>query len=160
MNLSRPGPRFLTTWLAQFVTGKSYRYKPEDYRYHGRQETQVSDPFMKAVGPNSLSCLSTTGRELLMSLKKTANNRGVRLVYSMPWQYTAENHIQGNRVNRKSLLEDIQRIIPVIDDGFTGCINVASYFSDSQLHLTANGSTQRTMALAPKLNAWLNLSSQ
>jgi hypothetical protein len=160
MNLARPGTRYLTTLIAKTIAGKSYRYTATDYRYHGRLETQVSDPNMKAVGPNSIYSLSTAGRELLISLRNAAKKRGVRLVYSMPWQYTSEKSIEENRTNRKSLLKEIEEIIPVIDDGCAGSVSDKSYFSDSGLHLAAEGSKQRTQALAAKLNDWVKPSTR
>jgi len=155
LNLSRPGSRYIATWLIKFFVRKGYRYTPQDIRYHGRLETTVSDPGMQASGPNPATRLSVDGRELLKSFKVAADARGVRVAYSMPWVYTAEGSVTVNRANKGQLMGDIGSIMPAIDDGFTGVVSEAAYFADSGLHLTAKGSAVRSQALARALDPWI-----
>lgn len=155
MNLSRPGPRFLITWIATAVTGKGYGYSTEDYRYHGRLETQKSDPHLQGAGRNPASHLSSTGRELLTTLKKAAEAKKVRLIYSMPWQYTKEEFVEENRINKRAMLDDIKSIMPAINDEFAGTMPKVTYFSDTALHLSAEGAKNRSQILAVGIKQWL-----
>jgi len=150
--LSRPGPRHLLMQVYRGVSGKDYRYSPDDYHYHGRMETAVRDPEMQAyrIAEGELH-LSHSGETLLRTFRQAADRRGVRLFYAMPWRWTSAEYAGSTRHASAALLRDIDPIIPVIDDGSLGVSTDRSHFSDTNQHLTASGSLARTSALAPKL---------
>ncbi len=151
LNLSRPGPGYLATFAAKAIAGKGYRYTAEDLRYHGRVETPVTNDDMPAAGDNTATGLAPDGSEFLKTLVHASARRGVRVVYAMPWHYTASSSIAHNRQNNLKILADIRSILPVIDDGFAGAADNRGWFSDSPQHLTAAGSSVRSTAVADAL---------
>lgn len=155
LNLSRPGPRYLTTWIVKSTTGSGYRYTNEDIRYHGRLETPISDPKLQAGGPNPAAHLTLGGRDLLQTFQNAAEAKGVLLAYSMPWQYTAEASVAPNRKAKRILMDEIRTIMPVIDDGFSGAHDQADHFADTALHLSHKGSQIRSQVLADALAKWI-----
>jgi hypothetical protein len=155
LNFSRPGSGYLTTRLAKAAVGRGYRYTEKDLRYHGRTETEVRDVGMQPFGISQATCLSPDGREFLKTIARSASNRQVRVVYAMPWHFTAEQSLIQSRANRLELTGDIGTIMPAIDDGYAGAVSDPSYFSDSPLHLTAEGSALRSQAIGAKLQEWL-----
>ncbi|MEO8614664.1 MAG: hypothetical protein ABI600_05940 [Luteolibacter sp.] len=155
LNLSRPGPGYVSTWIAKKFTGKGYRYEPKDLRYHGRTETPVSDPSLPRAGVKSVTETCPTARELLATFQTAAKQKGVRLLYSMPWILTAENAAGQNRAANLKILSSINTQIPTVDDGYQGVATDPAYFADSGLHLSAIGSSLRSKALADALQAKL-----
>jgi hypothetical protein len=157
LNYSRPGPRYITTWIAKAATGKGYRYMTRDIRYHGHIETQVSAPSLPLAGPKAVTQVHPVGRQLLETFKTAAKRKGVRLIYSMPWMLTAAHAAEQNRAANLKILESIRSIIPSFDDGYQGVALDPALFSDSGLHLSAAGSKLRSIALAESLRALLTV---
>jgi hypothetical protein len=155
LNLSRPGPGYLTTWLAKAATGRGYRYTPEDIRYHGRLETSISIPDIPPVQAKTVTSITPQARRFLITFQNAATAKGVRLVYSMPWMLTAESAANQTRDANRKILDSINTIIPAIDDGFQGIHIDPACFADSRQHLAAKGSAIRTHGLANALQAWL-----
>lgn len=151
LNFSRPGARYLLTLAYRGVSGKGYRYKPADYRYHGRIETPVGNPAMLPQGVPPRRELSASGKQLLKTLRDAAAEKKVRLFYAMPVLYTSAENADAARSANAVLLDSIAPIIPVIDDGTRGVSTELSHFSDSHQHLTAEGSLERSRRLAAKL---------
>ena len=152
-NLSRPGATYLTTLSARLVTGKPYRYSRDDIRYRGRIETPVRAA-TPGTSPGSRD-LSPQGEQLLSDIRSEAKRRGVGLAYSMPWQFVESDSVAAARAVNRSLLEQIGRIIPVIEDDYSGVADQADWFSDSPQHLTAAGSSNRSNSLVRGLGNWL-----
>lgn len=157
LNLSRPGPGYLTTWLAKTASGKGYRYQARDIRYHGRLETAVSDPALPLAAEKFVTELHPDGRTLLTTFKAAAERKEVRLLYSMPWILTAQDSAAHNRAANLKILSSIQPLIPTIDDGHQAVATDPALFSDSGLHLSAKGSALRSQALANALRAKLDV---
>lgn len=157
LNYSRPGPGYVTTWLAKSATGKGYRYENKDIRYHGRIETSVSDPSLPLAGHKQVDRICQSGHEFLTTFQKAAAAKGVQLVYSMPWMLTAKDAAPENRAANLKILESIKPILPAIDDGHQGVATDPKLFSDSGQHLSAAGSKIRSSALANALQAWLKI---
>lgn len=155
LNLSRPGSRYLATLGARMVTGKKYRYGPADLRYRGRIETPVHNASLEVSGPALATHLSKQGETLLHAFRKAADHKNVALFYSMPWILTSDHALIENRTNKRKLLEDIRRIIPVLHDDFVGCENDLSNFSDTAMHLSGKGSEVRTRSVADSLRTAL-----
>jgi hypothetical protein len=157
LNFTRPGAGHLTTLAAKSVSGRNYRYTTSDIRYRGRVETPIKSTDLTASGVNPATHLSPGGRDLLRTFVKAASERNVQVLYSMPWVLTHEDDLAENRSNKAALAEDIQSLIPTLQDGFNGAASDAAYFSDSALHLTAEGSALRSQAVANALKIRLPL---
>jgi hypothetical protein len=155
LNLSRPGPGYVATWLGKAATGKGYRYTPEDIKYHGRVETAVTNPMLPLSGPKSVTQICSTGQNVLVQLKSATAQKGVHIVYSMPWILSEKNAASTSRTANLRILESINAILPAIDDGHQGISTDHSHFSDSSLHLSARGSALRSKALGDALQTWL-----
>lgn len=153
LNLSRPGAGHISTYIARLVLEKPYRYSSADMRYRGRIETSFHGA--NPSGIRTASHLSPYGRKLLTRARRAADARGVRLLYAMPWHYTSPSAMKDSQHNQRQLNQEIHTIMPVIDDGFTGVASNPSWFSDTGQHLTAEGSRERTSALAIVLRDWL-----
>lgn len=155
LNLPRPGASYLATLAARSLIGKDYRYTHADIRYHGRIETQISDPTISPLAEVGPRHLHSEGADLLKKLSAAAKERDVKLFYSMPLRWTLPEYGEAWRTANHSFLEEINAIIPVLDDGTRGVGTRREHFSDSVQHLTAAGSAARTQALAPTLKAAL-----
>lgn len=149
--LPRPGPGYLITLAARLATGKGYRYQSNDINYHGLIQTDSRDPGMTGMGASQTTRLRPQGRILLETFAASAKRKGVHLAYSMPWYFTATEHLALNRANKRKVLADIATIMPVIEDGYSGAIDGIEHFADSELHLTGTGSRIRSTALAQSL---------
>lgn len=156
LTFARPGPRFVATWLAKQVTGRGYRYTTDDMRYHGRLETPVSDPHISRVQAKLDTTITPLAHRHLARFRRSADAKGVRLVYSMPWMLTEPGAADHNRDANRRILESIDPVIPTIDDGYQGVAVDPAHFADSGLHLTAEGSSLRSQGLADALHRWLN----
>jgi hypothetical protein len=149
LSLARPGAGYLATLAGRVASGRGYRYKLADIRYRGRIETPVGGASPADI--RSTSRLSPYGEKLLTLAKLAAEARGVRLLYAMPWHFTVPSGLEESRRNQRELTTQIHTIIPTVDDGFTGAADNPAWFSDSAQHLTADGSAERTQALAKAL---------
>lgn len=150
LSLSRPGAGYLATFMAKSATGKGYRYNIADIRYRGRIETPIRKA--KPAAARGSSRLSPYGRNLLTRANSAARARGVILLYAMPWHFTATSGVDSSRLAQARLNQDIQKIIPTVDDGFAGVADNPAWFSDSPQHLTAEGSKLRSQVLAAALH--------
>jgi hypothetical protein len=147
LTLPRPGAGYLITLAGRGLTGKGYRYKPEDIGYRGILRTDSRDPDLRGVGDSDITDLHPEGRLLLESFAAAAKQKGVRLAYSMPWYFTDTASLAHNRANKQKVLADIATIMPVIEDGFSGAMDGIENFADSGLHLSDKGTAARSLAL-------------
>lgn len=154
LNLPRPGAGYIATYAARIATGKPYRYNLSDIRYRGRIET----PIRSAVpsGTHTASHLSAYGRKLLVQAGSAAAERGVHLLYAMPWHFTTPEALKASRLSKHELNEQIRTLLPVVDDGHTGCASNPKWFSDTGQHLTSEGSKERSTHLAAALKECLS----
>lgn len=156
LNLSRTGPAHFATFIGKCAAGKKlYRYGLDDLHYHGRLESPDREPDLPRIGFKSADQLLPAARDLLTTFRQGADRKGVRLAYSMPWMLTAEPAATGNRATNRRILDAIDPILPVLDDGWLGVSTDPAHFSDSGLHLTAEGSRLRSSGLAKSLDLWL-----
>ena len=147
LTLPRPGANYLITLAARGLTGKGYRYKPEDIGYHGILRTDSRDPDLRGVGDSNVTSLHPEGRVLFETFAAAAKRKGVRLAYSMPWYFTDTASLVHNRINKQKVLADIASIMPVIEDGYSGAMDGIENFADSGLHLSDSGTAARSLAL-------------
>lgn len=155
LNYSRPGALHLPTLVARKIINKPYRYNLEDLRYHGRVETPIHNPNIMAIGPSEITNISPDAHMLLTKFKKAADRKQVHVAFSLPWMYTTPEKASELRSENLLILEEISLTMPVMEDVFTGVADNLKWFSDSGLHLSAEGSKQRTTALITPLANWL-----
>jgi hypothetical protein len=153
LTLPRPGANYLITLAGRGLTGKGYRYKPEDVGYRGLLRTDSRDPSLRGGGDSDATSLHPEGRLLLETFAAAAKQKGVRLAYSMPWYFTDTASLAHNRANNQKVLADIATIIPVLEDGFSGAMDGIENFADSGLHLSDSGTAARSQALAEAMAA-------
>jgi len=152
LTLSRPGTDYLIVLASRTASGKGYRYKLPDIRYRGLIQTPVRDKSMKAAGPRTVTTLHPDGRKLLETFVAAAKQKGVRVAYSIPLTYTATEQLASSRAKNKQFLAEVDKIIPVIEDGYSGAIDNIENFADGQRHLSGRGSKIRSEALAHALH--------
>jgi len=153
--LSRPGPDYLITLVGRQASGKGYRYKLADIRYHGLIQTPVRDPSLKPTPPRTQPALDPEGRQLLESFAAAAKQKGVHLAYAMAWTFTAREELEQSRAKNREFLAEVAKIIPIIEDGYSGAMDNIENFSDSNRHLSGKGSKARSHALAQVLQGYL-----
>jgi hypothetical protein len=151
LNLLRPGPGYMATLISKLATGRSYRYDEQDLRYHGRVETQIYNPGTPASTPKKVTHITPQAKKFLTCFKSAADRKGVQVAYSMPWILTSSEIADASSKANQSIERSISEIITVIDDGHHGVATDPSLFSDSGLHLSASGSSQRSKALSAGL---------
>ena len=154
--LSRPGVDYLIVLAGRMANGKGYRYKLPDIRYRGLIQTPVRDPSLKPAGPRTAVNLDPEGRQLLETFVAAAKQKGVQVVYSMPLTYTATADLAASRNKNREFLTEIEKIMPVIDDGYSGAIDNIENFADGGRHLSESGSGIRSRALARALQLYLD----
>jgi hypothetical protein len=151
LTLSRPGVDYLVTLVGRTLSGKGYRYKKSEIRYRGLIQTPVHNESMRPIGPREKTTLHTEGRKLLEMFAAAAAANGIRLAYSIPLTYTATEDLPRSREQNRKLLAEINSIIPVVDDGYSGAIDDIGNFADGARHLSAKGQIIRSQALAQAL---------
>lgn len=151
----RPGSRFGAAMLAKRLSGRPlYRYVDADYKAGGRIETPYLDGgLIPEVFRKEPRHLSPSGRLMLERLADYARERGIRLVYSMPWMFNDPALAEGNRASHRVLLEEVAKILPVLPDEKCGVETNPAYFSDTSYHLTGVGARARTERVAEGLLA-------
>jgi hypothetical protein len=155
LTLSRPGVDYLIILASRMASGKGYRYKLPDIRYRGLIQTPVRDLSLKPAGPRTAVTLSPGGRQLLATLVAAAKKKGVHVVYSIPLTYTATADLAASRIKNREFLAEIEKLMPVIEDGYSGAIDQIENFADSHRHLSDKGSGIRSEALAKALQRYL-----
>ncbi len=149
--LARPGTDYLIVLAGRMATGKGYRYKLPDIRYHGLIQTPVLNKSLKPQGPRTVTTLTPEGRKLLETFAAAAKQKGVHVVYSIPLSYTATEQLGPSRAKNREFLAEVAKIIPVIDDGYSGAIDNIDNFSDTERHLSGQGSKIRSEAISKAL---------
>jgi hypothetical protein len=149
--LPRPGADYLIVIAGRLFNGKGYRYKFSDIRYHGLIQTPVRDMTLQPSEPRSVTRLHPEGREILARFTAAAKTKGVQFAYSLPLTYTATAQLKQTRAKNAEFLAEVAKIMPVIDDGYTGAIDNLENFSDGIRHLSEKGSKVRSEAIAKSL---------
>jgi len=156
LTLSRPGSNYLITLAGRLCMQKGYRYKSPDIRYRGLIQTPIRNKSMNPVGARAVVTLHPQGLQLLKTFTAAADQKGVRVAYSMPWSYTASSSLSLSRANNRKLLSEISKIMPIIDDGYSGAMDNIENYADGSRHLSEKGSKLRSEALAQSLKQYLN----
>ena len=135
--------------------GERYHYTLAALRDGGRLETARGHPSGRGDAAVQPSALTPEGRDFLTSIAALARRREIRVVYALPWYFTAEESVEANREGRARLLAEIAAILPVLEDPALGVQSDPACFSDTNFHLTAEGSKARSGVLGRGLARWL-----
>lgn len=148
---TRPGTDYLIILAGRMASGQGYRYKLPDIRYRGLIQTPVRDESMVPDSPRTDVTIPPEGRELLETFVAAAKQKGVRVVYSIPLTYTLADQLESSRAKNREFLAEVAKIMPVIEDGYSGAIDNIENFADGKRHLSEKGSKIRSEALAEAL---------
>lgn len=146
----RPGGYHMVTLAGKLLTRRPlYRYGIQDVSQGGwiRTAEREFDDTPPGHGP-SLSAWSTT---FLQSLAQLAGEKGVRLMYVLPWAYCPLGQAEKFRQGNAAFLLQISNFMPVLRDDRLGAIHDKDLFADSSWHLNLEGSRLRTDVLAAQL---------
>jgi hypothetical protein len=80
-----------------------------------------------------------------------AEKRGIKVVYLLPWSYSAPELTEQRRESNEILLADISERMPVLWEPSLGVHDRIDDFSDSGQHLTAEAARARSRFLAETL---------
>jgi hypothetical protein len=131
-----------------------YRYSIENLRPGGLQITDERRDFAAELTfstPDQVSLISVRGAELLKNTQLAANQRGIKLVYVLPWSYWPHETAIERRAANATLLEAFGQHVRVLPEQVMGAHTELLDFSDSGQHLTAAAALSRSEALAETL---------
>jgi hypothetical protein len=155
----QPGGYHLVTMLAKLAFSKPlYRYSIKDMRPGGLQTTSERRPMATShslEGEDSKYLLSYGGRTFLKAAQREADQRGINLVYVLPWTYAPSDLSAKHRQGNMRLLNEVQQFVPVLDEPELGVHVVEEDFSDSGQHLTADAARRRSSALVDMIGSYL-----
>jgi hypothetical protein len=158
-----PGGYHLMTMLGKLVMGKPlYRYSIENLQPGGLQVTEERRNFaaqMDVSNPGGTKSISDHGVELLRAAVSAAEERGIKLVYALPWSYWPAETADERRVSNELLTNEIAEIVPVLYERSRGVHSKLADFSDSGQHLSADASITRSASLAHSIDAQINTMS-
>jgi hypothetical protein len=152
-----PGGYHVMTMLGKLGLGMPlYRYSIENLRPGGLQVTAESRDFTKEmnfVSPEKPQVISERSIQLLGHAQSVAKEKGINLVYILPWSYWPQETANRQRTANAALLEAIGQHIRVVPEPSMGVHSELSDFADSGQHLTAEAATARSSVLADTLRA-------
>lgn len=153
----QPGGYHVVTMLGKLLLNQPlYRYAIEDSRPGGLQVTSERRPFtlsMKLSANLQQVTLSSSGRELLKSIRDEAARRGLKVAYMLPWAYLPENIADQGRAANEALLRQISEFMPVLRESNLGVHSAAQDFADSGQHLTAEAAAERSRTFSKTLQS-------
>jgi hypothetical protein len=144
----QPGGRNLVTMAGKLLLRiPLYRYDLKDAQAGGLQVTADRRPFDQYSKTNQEPAemtLSASGREFLEKLKKTADSRGIKVFYVLPWVYSHPKQASQAREIHSRFLDQVEQFLPVLREGNNGIHDLRDDFADTAMHLTAEGATKRS----------------
>lgn len=146
----RPGGYHMVTLGGKLLTCRPlYRYRIQDVSPGGWIRTAEGE--FVDTPPGHGSRLSTWSRAFLRALARQAGEKGIRLIYVLPWAYCPPAQAEKFRQENANFLLQITNFMPVLLDDRLGAIHEKSLFADSSWHLNLEGSRLRTDTLAGQL---------
>jgi hypothetical protein len=147
----RPGAYHAFTLLGKIALGRPlYRYSADDLTPSGLQCTAERREF---ADMRLFDRLSADGRALLVALKGWGDDRGIEVVYSLPWGYVDPQRAAAARQSQARFLLDVASAVPVLKDPALGVYTVREHYADTDLHLTVEGAAIRSDSLAEQIRA-------
>jgi hypothetical protein len=148
----QPGGRNLVTMAGKILFRMPlYRYDLKDAQPGGLQVTADRRPFDQNSKPDQKPAemtLSASGRKFLENLKKTADERSIKVFYVLPWVYSHPNHASQARGIHFRFLDQVEKFLPVLRESSNGIHDLRNDFADTAMHLTAEGATKRSEVLS------------
>jgi hypothetical protein len=133
-----------------------YRYSIESLRPGGLQITTERREFTKSMDvtlPKEVPPLSQRSMLLLGKAQSIANEKGIELIYILPWSYWPRETENEQRAANAALLDSISRHVRVLREPPMGVHSELNDFTDSGQHLTAEAAAARSSVLAETLKA-------
>jgi hypothetical protein len=151
----QPGGYHVVTMLGKLALGQPlYRYSVDEMRPGGLQitsERRALMSFAKESAAPEQCQLSADARRFLERIKAQAERRGINVAYLLPWSYAPTASSNALRAANRELLEEINKIIPVLYDSEFGIHTAQDDFADTGQHLTREAAAKRSMHLVPLL---------
>ena len=139
----RPGAYHAFTLIGKLASGKpSYRYTSALVHPSGFVETSVRPPLLSPIPPASE--IVPDARTLLRSLSEWALTNHVQVYYSLPWAHVAPERLRDFRQKNAAFLLNMSEFLPVLKDASLGGRAERAVFSDTEWHLSPEGSAQKT----------------
>ena len=155
--MAPPGGYHVVTMLGkQALRMPPYRYSIANLKPGGLQVTEERRDLaaeMDFSSPDSNPQLSALGAQLLKDARLAAQEKGIRLVYVLPWSYWPQDTVDERRTANAALLKTIGRHVPVLIEPSMGAHSQLKDFTDSGQHLTAEAAAARSSVLAETLKA-------
>jgi hypothetical protein len=149
----RPGGYHTFTMLGKLARGQElYRYRPEDMRPSGFNQTPVRIPITGPPGHGGDIPAGT--REFLKSVREWCDQRDVRLAYSLPWAYTPTDLVTEFQRKNVEFLLQVSDIMPVLRDPRLGAYSVREHFADTAWHLNETAAALRTDSFGEQVRDW------
>jgi hypothetical protein len=133
-----------------------YRYSIESLRPGGLQVTTERRHFTKDMDftlPEEVPPPSERSMRLLGNAQSVADERGINLIYILPWSYWPRETANEQRTANAALLDTIGRYVQVLREPPMGVHSELNDFTDSGQHLTAEAAAARSSMLAETLKA-------
>ena len=153
--MAAPGGYHVMTMLGKLALGMPlYRYSIENLRPGGLQITDERRDFAAELTfstPDQVSLISARGAELLKNTQLAANQRGIKLVYVLPWSYWPRESAPQRRAANTAFLESLDQHTQVLFEKAVGVHSEVKDFADSGQHLTQAAARARSSQLAEHL---------
>jgi hypothetical protein len=130
-----------------------YRYDLKDAQPGGLQVTADRRPFDQNTNTDQEPAemtLSRSGRKFLEKLKKTADSRGIKIFYVLPWVYSHPNQASQAREIHSRFLDQVEQFLPVLREDNYGIHDLRADFADTAMHLTEKAARERSKILVKK----------
>jgi hypothetical protein len=139
----RPGASHILGLIGKIAMDRPlYRYQLKDIRKGGLLTTSITSGMVGRK--SSPDALSVSAEKLLKDLVLVAREGGLKVIYGFPWVYSDEEDAAIVRQGRLSLLNEIEKIMPVIHEDNLGVSTRKIDFRDSPQHLSEAAARRRT----------------
>ncbi len=159
LTIMPPGGYHGMTMLGKLAMGlPPYRYSIENLRPGGLQVTEERRDFaagMDFSSPEKVQPISERGVQLLRDAQSTADEKGINLLYILPWSYWPNQSAPQRRAANAALFKALSQHVRVLIEPAMGTHSETKDFADSGQHLTAEAATARSAILAETLNTYL-----
>jgi len=144
----QPGGGHVITMLGKLAMRMPlYRYSAENSLPGGLQVTDERRNFAgtptNTIEDATIS-LSPEGAALITNIRQEAEQRGIRVVYILPWAYAPEHSAEIMRQANSHFLNQVAAIMPVIREPEKGVHTERQDFADSGQHLTLEAAGKRS----------------
>ena len=149
----RPGGYHVFTLLGKIILRQPlYRYAPSELKEGGWLEVAARrDLGNPGVGKLKLS---PEGKELLATIHRECQRRGVRVAYSLPWQFCVPEDLTATQRENLLFIREVAAVIPVLREPSLGAHAVREHFADTLLHPIGTAAALRTDELAQAITSW------